>query len=339
MDASFYHISEKAVERVAETAALTVPGVRSLDAKLAGLGGRSFPRVEVRLDRATATAAVEADIATTYPSPVAAITDAVRATIIAHIRALCGLDVSRVKVTVANVEADPAGGRVTWDDVASHTAGIVPTPVLVTPSEVTSPVVAERKELLPVEVESSADHLRHVVVPAPPEVEHIRTPEPPAVESVQTPEPFEPQVSGFVGPVPPLVHPAAPAPRPVRVPLPPHERSLAPILVREPEARPVRTPAPAALRPVSIPPQPRLIAPVVERPVRVERPAAPPRRPLTQIVVERPPLVPIRIEPAAPLRRVGVPQPDGVLHPVAPRPKPLKQITIQPVERYYDRTR
>lgn len=339
MDTSFYHISEKAVERVAETAALTVPGVRALDAKLAGLAGRSLPRVEVRLDRATATAAVEADIATTYPSPVAAITDAVRATIIAHIRTLCGLDVSRVKVNVANVEADPAGGRVTWDDVASHTAGVVPVPVLVTPSEVTSPVVAQRKDLLPIDVESSADHLRHVVVPAPPEVEHIRTPEPPAVESVETPEPIEPQVSGFVGHVPPLVHPEVPTPRPVRVPLPPHERSLAPIMVREPEVQPVRTPAPAALRPVRMEPPRRLIAPVVEHPTRVERPVVPRRQPLKQVVVQRQPLVPIRIEPAAPLRRVVSPQPDAVLHPVAPRPQPLKQITIQPVEKYYDHTR
>lgn len=339
MDTSFYHISEKAVERVAEAAALTVPGVRSLDAKLAGLAGRSFPHIEVRLDRASATAAIEADIATTYPSPVAAITDAVRATIIAHVRALCGLEVTRVKITVANIEADPTGGRVTWDDVASHTAGIMPAPVLVTPSEVTSPVVAERKDLLPVQVESSTEQLRHVVIPAPPAVEHVHTPEPPAVASVETPEPMQPRTSGFVGSVPPLVYPEAPPPRPVRVPLPPHERSLAPIMVREPEVRPTRTPAPAALRPVSVAPWPRLTAPVVERPVRVERPAVPPRQPLQQIVVQRPPLVPIRIEPVAPLRHVGAPQPDGVVHPVAPRPLPLKQITIQPVEKYYDRIR
>ena len=127
MDNSFYHVSERTIERVAEVAAAAVPGCRTIDAKLAGLAGRSFPRINARLDQATGTVAVDTEIATSYPAPVAAITDAVRATIIAHIRTLVGLDVSRVKVTVANVETLPDTGRVTWDQVAEHEAFVIPT--------------------------------------------------------------------------------------------------------------------------------------------------------------------------------------------------------------------
>lgn len=359
MDTSFYHISEKAVERVAETAALTVPGVRSVDSKLAGLAGRGYPRIDVHLDRATATAAVDAEIATAYPAPVAAITDAVRATLVAHIRTLCGLDVSRVKVTVANVEAYPAGTRVTWDDVASHTAGVVPTPVHVHPSQVVSPVTEEQRELDSIVVTSTSEHLRDVVVPAPPVVEHVETPDAPVVEHVETPEPVEPRTHGFLGPQRPLEPVSVPAERPVRVPMPPAERQLAPIQISRTEVRPARVPAPTALTPVSMEAPRPLIAPVVEHPTRVYQVPVPPHRPLREvtverpplrpvyvqrstldpIVVQRPPLEPIEIEPAAPLRSATPPPLAPVFHPVAPTPKPLKQITIRPVEKYYDRTR
>lgn len=172
MDNSFYHVSERTIERVAEVAAAAVPGCRTIDAKLAGLAGRSFPRINARLDQATGTVAVDTEIATSYPAPVAAITDAVRATIIAHIRTLVGLDVSRVKVTVANVETLPDTGRVTWDQVAEHEAFVIPTPIEVSPTHVEHPTTKPLQQLAPVKARSLVDDMRDVVVPAPIEVEH-----------------------------------------------------------------------------------------------------------------------------------------------------------------------
>lgn len=327
MDTSFYHISERAVERVAEMAALTVPGVRHLDAQLAGLAGRKYPRVDVHLDRASAIAAVEAEIATTYPSPVAAITDAVRATIIEHIRSFCGLDVSRVKVTVANVEADPHGGRVTWDDVASHTATPEPKAIRISPSRVVSPVTQEPIELSLIDVHSLVDDMRDVTVPAPPHVTHIHTPPAPAVRT-----------TGFTVEPRPLEEISV-APRPeVRVPLAPKPRATDPVVVHPTHVRPVRQPAPAAITPVRVAaPQP--LRPVlVENTTRVEPVSMPLRAPLKQVLVEREPLKPVTVEPPMRLRHVEPPAPTPVFRPQAPAPKPLKQIRIEPVEKYYDRT-
>ena len=327
MDSSFYHISEKAVEHVVEQAILTVPGVRHLDAQLAGLASRRYPRVDVHLDRASAIAAVDAEIATSYPAPVAAITDAVRATVISHIRSLCGLDVSRVQVTVANVEADTNGNRVTWDDVASHNASIEPARIRVSPSRVTSPVTKEREELAPIEVESSVEHMRQVTVPAPPEVRGVDTPEPPQV-----------QVSGFVGPVLVLDSVVVPPEPEVRVPQVPAPRELASIARVAPTATAVTAPDPAPVR-RAYAPTPRPLEPVQARAVKVQPASLPPRRPLQEVLVERPPVVPVSAPAAPRLRPVAAPTPQPVKHPVAPRPKPLKQITIRPVEKYYDRAR
>ena len=227
MDNSFYHVSERTIERVAEVAAAAVPGCRTIDAKLAGLAGRSFPRINARLDQATGTVAVDTEIATSYPAPVAAITDAVRATIIAHIRTLVGLDVSRVKVTVANVETLPDTGRVTWDQVAEHEAFVIPTPIEVSPTRVEHPTTKPLQQLAPVKARSLVDDMRDM----------------------------------------------------------------------------------------------------------------PNRAPLKQITVNRPPLKPIVVElaPRAPFSSAPAPRP--VIVPKAPAPKPLKQITIEPVVKYYDRSR
>lgn len=338
MDESFYHISEKAVERVAETAALTVPGVHHFDAQLAGLAGRKYPRVSVRLDLASAIAAVEAEIATTYPSPVAAITDAVRATIIAHIRALCGLDVSRVKVTVAHVESDPQLGRVTWDDVASHTAEPELDAIRVSPSRVTSPVTKEREELAPIEVAASWEDMREVTIPAPPTVEHIEVPEAPEVGHVAVPEPGYVQTSGFIGSPSELEDISVPPEREVRVPMPTRPRELAAIQVHSTDVRGVPVPEPRRLMPVRELPVPTL-TPVHAQPTRVEPVSLPRRKPLMQVLVDRPPMVEVSVPPAPKLRDVAPPPLRQVARPVAPAPQPLKQITIRPVEKYYDRTR
>ena len=65
----------------------------------------------------------------------------------------------------------------------------------------------------------------------------------------------------------------------------------------------------------------------------------PNRAPLKPITVNRPPLKPIVVEPAVRAPLASAPAPQPVIVPKAPAPKPLKQITIEPVVKYYDRSR
>ena len=326
MDNSFYHVSERTIERVAEVAAAAVPGCRTIDAKLAGLAGRSFPRINARLDQATGTVAVDTEIATSYPAPVAAITDAVRATIIAHIRTLVGLDVSRVKVTVANVETLPDTGRVTWDQVAEHEAFVIPTPIEVSPTHVEHPVTKPLEQLAPIKAHSLVEDMRDVVVPAPIEVEHPEQPAPVRAECVETPEPvrtFSPQV-----PEPQRLAAIHTSPTEARVPFPPEPvRPWAPrtngVIPRHPQLPPLQP-----LKPVD-----------VKRFAQPRDVHMPSRAPLKQITVNRPPLKPIVVERVARTPIASAPAPQPVIVPTAPAPKPLKQITIEPVVKYYDRSR
>lgn len=326
MDNSFYHVSERTIERVAEVAAAAVPGCRTIDAKLAGLAGRSFPRIHARLDQATGTVAVDTEIATSYPAPVAAITDAVRATIIAHIRTLVGLDVSRVKVTVANVETLPDTGRVTWDQVAEHEAFVIPTPIEVSPTRVEHPVTKPLEQLMPIEARSLVEDMRDVVVPAPIEVEHPDQPEPVRTFTPETPEPvrtFSPEV-----PEPQRLVAIHTSPTEARVPFPPEPVQPWSPQANELVARHPQLPPLQALKPVD-----------VQRFAQPRKVPLPRRAPLKEITVNRPPLKPIVVEPVARAPISSAPGPQPVVVPTAPAPKPLKQITIEPVVKYYDRSR
>ncbi|MCZ9291983.1 Asp23/Gls24 family envelope stress response protein [Corynebacterium lehmanniae] len=326
MDNSFYHVSERTIERVAEVAAAAVPGCRTIDAKLAGLAGRSFPRIHARLDQATGTVAVDTEIATSYPAPVAAITDAVRATIIAHIRTLVGLDVSRVKVTVANVETLPDTGRVTWDQVAEHEAFVIPTPIEVSPTRVEHPVTKPLEQLMPIEARSLVEDMRDVVVPAPIEVEHPDQPEPVRTFTPETPEPvrtFSPEV-----PEPQRLAAIRTFPTEARVPFPPEPVQPWSPQANELVARHPQLPPLQALKPVD-----------VQRFAQPREVPLPRRAPLKEITVNRPPLKPIVVEPVARAPISSAPGPQPVVVPTAPAPKPLKQITIEPVVKYYDRSR
>jgi len=326
MDNSFYHVSERTIERVAEVAAAAVPGCRTIDAKLAGLAGRSFPRIHARLDQATGTVAVDTEIATSYPAPVAAITDAVRATIIAHIRTLVGLDVSRVKITVANVETLPDTGRVTWDQVAEHEAFVIPTPIEVSPTRVEHPVTKPLEQLMPIEARSLVEDMRDVVVPAPIEVEHPDQPEPVRTFTPETPEPvrtFSPEV-----PEPQRLAAIHTSPTEARVPFPPEPVQPWSPQANELVARHPQLPPLQALKPVD-----------VQRFAQPREVPLPRRAPLKEITVNRPPLKPIVVEPVARAPISSAPGPQPVVVPTAPAPKPLKQITIEPVVKYYDRSR
>lgn len=255
MASNQFHLSERVVAQIAEVAASSVPGTLDMDAKLAGLAGRSFPQIDVRLDRVSGTAAVEAEIATTYPAPIAAITDAVRSTIISHIRTLTGLDVSSVNIEVANVTAN-AGTPVSWDDVANHQSFIIPTPLKVKPLEVASPTTQEPAPLHEVVARSLVDDLTDVHAPAPAPVASVSTPQPHPVRTGG----FEPQPAR-------VFRPRTPAPvRLARVEareqhaFSPQVPDLAPlqrITTKRTELRPVRVTRTVAPKSVSAPqPQP-----------------------------------------------------------------------------------
>lgn len=326
MDTTFYHVSERTIERVAEVAASTVPGCRTIDAKLAGLAGRSFPRIDVRLDQASGTANIEAEIASSYPAPIAAITDAVRATIIAHVQTLTGIDVSRVKVTVANVESVGPSVRVTWDEVANHNAFVIPEGIRVSPTRVVQPVTKPREELTAINVHSLIDDMRAVVVPAPPEVESVETPAPVEAEGVDTPSPVTP-----VTPEVPRPRPLVPVrtfPTEARVPFPPAPVSPWTPSVNVPRVRTPQVPVAPALKPI-----------VVDGPPRPEPVSLPLRAPLKEIRVNRPPQRPVEVRSDWSVRRVTPPPPTPVMIPRIPAPEPLKEIRIEPVVKYYDRSR
>lgn len=326
MDTSFYHVSERTIERVAEVAAAAVPGCRTIDAKLAGLAGRSFPRVHARLDQAAGTVAIDTEIAASYPAPVAAITDAVRAAIIAHIRTLVGLDVSRVNVTVANVESLPANERVTWDEVTQHEAFVIATPIEVSPTQVEHPVTQPAQPLAEIEVHSLVDDMRGVVVPAPVEITHPQRPAPVRPSGVETPQPVHPYPPTV--PAPQRLAAIVAYPTEARVPFPPE-----PIRPWSPEVNDTVPSHP------TLPPLQPLKPVTVERLGRPRAVSLPWPAPLKEITVRRQPLKPIAVEPVARAPIASAPAPQPVVVPTAPAPKPLKQITIKPVVKYYDRTR
>ena len=327
MGTTFYHISERSVERVAEVAASSVPGTLAVDAKLAGLAGRSFPRIDVHLDRQSGVAAIEAEIATAYPAPIAAITDAVRATVISHVRTLTGLDVSRVNVSVSSVEAQDPNSRVTWDDVASHSAFAIPTPIKVNQLKVTSPVTRERQPLKAIHARSLVDDMWEFNTPHPTKVASVHAPAEPTARSIRAPKPMDVQTKGFVAAGPGLRGVDKPAPAQPWSPRTPEPRVPAPFTVNSTQLKRVRVPEPAAVRRTEVPPRRRLTE-ITAAPLRLRKVETRPARPLRKVTVN-----------ATPLREPQVPTPQRVVRPRAPRPQPLKQISITPVVNKYDRTR
>ena len=337
MDPASYRISEKAVARVAEIAVLSVPGVREIDAKLAGLAGRSFPRIDAQIDRPGGSVILDLEIVNSYPAPIGAITDEVRQTVSNHVTTLTGLSVTKVNVNVVDAESTAFGERVTRNDLKLHPTEIAAAPVRVTRSQVTSPHVKEPIELADIEVDDSTykqiasieapepQQIRSISAPLPSRPRSVEMPEPPRVDSVETPEPFQPtlpqcpeqtplraiSVNTFGsanGAHPRSVSPPAPAPlRDINI------KQYAPrIPVERPAQRPlqyIQVARAAQLTPVSLPAQKPL------REIRVNR--------LRYVGVDKP--------MPAPLRAISVPQLD-VVKPQVPQQRPLKPITIETEE-------
>lgn len=330
MDPASYRISEKAVERVAEVAVLSVPGVREIDAKLAGLAGRSFPRVEAQIDRPASSVILDVEIVSSYPAPVGAITDEVRQTVGSHVETLTGLAVQKVNIVVVDAEATALGERVTRNDLLRHPTGVAPAEIRVSRSAVTSPVVKAPIALAAIEADDTFyRNLAPVDMPAPPQIEHVTTPPPPRPQPVEAPAPNPVAHVETPEPVRPF-SPARPDPAPLR----------AVSIARPTQPRHVSAPAPASLKritvnqyapriPVERPaPQPlRLIE--VSRPSRPAPVSLPAQRPLAHIQVERPRHVDVVKPMPKTLRAITVP-PLNVVDPQVPPQRPLEPITIDP---------
>ena len=179
---------------------------------------------------------------------------------------------------------------------------------------------------MPIEARSLVEDMRDVVVPAPIEVEHPDQPEPVRTFTPETPEPvrtFSPEV-----PEPQRLVAIHTSPTEARVPFPPEPVQPWSPQANELVARHPQLPPLQALKPVD-----------VQRFAQPREVPLPRRAPLKEITVNRPPLKPIVVEPAVRAPITSAPAPQPVIVPKAPAPKPLKQITIEPVVKYYDRSR
>ena len=110
-------ISPRALTRIVERAAASVPGVTEHGGGLDRVTGRRFPRFDVRVNDASTRADVEAHIAIVWPAPAVAIARAVQETIAEWLDAMAGLEARAVDVEVGYAERAPR--RLTERDVAA----------------------------------------------------------------------------------------------------------------------------------------------------------------------------------------------------------------------------
>ncbi|MDK8475771.1 MULTISPECIES: lysophospholipase [unclassified Corynebacterium] len=355
--------SLRTMERIVTAAIASVPGTKDLDAKLAGIGGRGYPRVSVQMDPEREVAAVSATIAVVWPSPVTAVAESTRAAISEAIAAHTGYSTTRVNVTVG--ESIP-GTRVTAEQLAQRPAASAFTPE-VTPSTVTQPVTQDSVEVRSIETPEEAA-VRNVDTPQEAEIREISSGKEVAVRGVSVP-------SGDT-PVRSVDTPREAPVRSISADLPDHQlleisapedHELRRIVEPRPEhVRSVRAPRPGRLLPsgqvrpfvkkakVSVPrPQPLRKIEIdnteQKKRVRVARPAPlrkvqPPRpQPLRKIEIDNSRSEQrVRTARPASLRKVQAPRQESLkrievspasqrpLHVYAPRPEPLRAISITP---------
>lgn len=269
--------SLRAMEKVINSAIASVPGTAAVDAKLAGLAGRAFPRVMAQMDPDTQMVAVDVDIAVYWPSPVTDVAAAVRTSIREAVRDFTGFRTTRVNVTVG---AAVAGERTTALAVETR----VPLPAQI-------PAIVPERILKPITTEHGAP-VRHVTVPHQATVRAVEVPEGPRVRGISKPADVTVRTEGF-GPSEQRydelrpIHTAAPQPlRAVVDPAPVDVRTVA--MPQEFALRRITTPRPIQPRHVGVPQPPALRSPHAE-PLRLR---------------------PIEIRPSADFtRRVDIPRP------------------------------
>lgn len=135
-------LSEAAVERIVVEAIASVPGTVSSSSRFSKLARRGFPRVDVQLDAFGGAVAAEAEIAVSWPSPVAHVARTVRSTVTRWLADATGLPVVRVDVKVASVTGRDGGApmaRVTRADLDAHDPAPPLAPPRVRPRHVTDP--------------------------------------------------------------------------------------------------------------------------------------------------------------------------------------------------------
>ncbi|WP_293772900.1 Asp23/Gls24 family envelope stress response protein [uncultured Corynebacterium sp.] len=180
----------RAAEHIIGSALAEVPGVTPVDSKLAGLGGRGFPRLMIQMDPTTQTAAVDAAIAVTWPSPVTAVAEAAREAVESALQRFMGYEATRVNIVVG--QAVP-GTRVTAQDLADFVPRPAAVPQVRAPladAPIAAPAPAP---LRPVSMPAPAP-LRPVSMRAAAPVRRVRvtelTPTPAASVSVPAPQPL-----------------------------------------------------------------------------------------------------------------------------------------------------
>lgn len=276
-DTGATRFSLRAMEKVISSAIASVPGTAAVDAKLAGLAGRAFPRVMAQMDPDTQMVAVDVDIAVYWPSPVTEVAQAVRTAIRDAVYDFTGFRTTRVNVTVGGAVPGERTTALAVETRAPLTAQI--------------PAIVPEHALKPVDVSQRAA-VRQVSTPAPVPVRTVRVPEAVRVRGVGKPADIDVRTEGF-GPGDHRYEELRPIhtaePRPLRV-----IAEAAPVQVQS-----VPLPQEFALRPVETP------RPVVPRGVEVPHPAA-----LHVPQAKSLELRPIEIRPSAEFtRRVDVPRP------------------------------
>ena len=343
--------SLRTMERIVTAAIASVPGTKDLDAKLAGIGGRGYPRVSVQMDPEREVAAVSATIAVVWPSPVTAVAESTRAAISEAIAAHTGYTTTRVNVTVGESVPDT---RVTAEQVAQRPAASAFTPE-VTPSTVTQPVTQDSVEVRGIETPEEAA-VRTVDTPQEATVRGIAVPPEADIREISSGK--EVAIRGVS--VPPGDTPVRSVDTPREVPvrsisadLPDHQlldisapEDHEPRRIIEPRperVRSVRAPRPARLLPsgqvrpfakkakVSVPrPQPLRKIDIdnaqQHKRVRVARSS-----PLRKVQPPRPrPLRKIEIDNSRSEQRVRTARPAPLLKVQTPRQEPLKRIKVTP---------
>ncbi|MDR7328499.1 Asp23/Gls24 family envelope stress response protein [Corynebacterium guangdongense] len=220
--------SDKALTKVVNAAASSVPGVVTVTSSWADIGTRSYPRCEVRSDQLAGVVQVSSFIAVAWPSPATDVAARVQRSISSWVTALTGLRCTQVNVTVE--QAVDAGRRVHATEVARapdspalrpvqvRRAGPVVSPVTARPLRVRVPETRPPRPLTPVPAPRPAP-LREVARPPTPRLRPVRTPLAAPLRPVQLPP---------VAPLRPVTIPDVPAP-PIVLRRP---RPLTPVYVR-----------------------------------------------------------------------------------------------------------
>ena len=290
-------ISLRTMEHIVTAAIASVPGTKAIEAKLAGIGGRGFPRVSVQMDPEREVVAVNATIGVVWPSPVTTVAEHTRAAIAEAIAAHTGYSTTRVNVTVGG---SVPGTRVTAAQVEQRQGATTVAPHI-KPSPVWQPVTADSVDV------------RSIATPHETAVHHIATPSNDiAVRSISAPR--EAKVRSVSAKLPDHQLREVFTPQPVRVRSveAPRPAKLLPSGEVRPLAKKtkVSTPRPLPLREIEIRHE--------WTPRRVQAPKAVSPREVN--VPRQQPLKRIEITSANPRS----------LHVNAPRPEPLRAISINP---------